>query len=74
MLIPSFQFIPLILCCPLLLSSIFLSIRIFSSESALLIRRPDSWSFSFSISPSSDHSGLISFRVNGMKRGGHLLC
>ena len=53
----------LILCCPLLiLPSIFPSIRIFSNESALLIRWPKYWSFSFNISPSNEHSGLISFR------------
>ena len=55
----------LILCCPLLLlPSIFLSIRIFSSESALLIRWPQHWSFSFNIRPSNEHPGLISFRMN----------
>ena len=53
----------LILCHPLLLPSIFLSIRIFSNESALCIRWPKYWSFSFNISPSSEHSGLISFRM-----------
>ena len=52
----------LILCRPLLLPSIFPSIRVFSSESVLHIRWPKYWSFSFSISPSSEHSGLISFR------------
>ena len=58
----------LILCCPLLrLPSIFPSIRVFSNESALLIRWPKYWSFSFSISPSNEHSGLISIR---MKRSG----
>ena len=52
-------------CCPLLLlSSIFPSIRIFSNESALRIRRPKYWSFSFNISPSSEYSGLISFRMD----------
>ena len=52
----------LILCCPLLLlPSIFSSIRNFSSELALHIRWPKYWSFSFSISPSSEYSGLISF-------------
>ena len=51
-----------ILCGPLL-PSIFPSIRVFSNESALCIRWPY-WSFSFSISPSSDYSGLISFRIN----------
>ena len=55
----------LILCCPiLLLPSTFPSIRVFSSESALRIRWPKYWSFSFSISPSSDYSGLISFRID----------
>ena len=55
----------LILCLPLLLlPSILLSIRIFSNESALLIRWPKYWSFSFSISPSKDYSGLISFRID----------
>jgi len=52
----------LILCRPLLLPpSLFPSIRVFSSESVLLIRWPKYWSFSFSISPSSEYSGLISF-------------
>ena len=55
----------LILCCPLLLSpSIFPSIRIFSNESVLHIRWPKYWSFSFNISPSNEHSGLISFRMD----------
>ena len=55
----------LILCCPfLLLSSILPSIRVFSSELALHIRWPKSWSFSFSISPSNEYSGLISFRMD----------
>ena len=55
----------LILCCPLLLlPSIFPSIRVFSNESALHIRWPKHWSFSFSISPSNEHSGLISFRMD----------
>ena len=55
----------LILCCPLLLlPSIFLSIRVFSSESALGIRWPKYWSFSFSISPLNEYSGLISFRMD----------
>ena len=54
----------LILCCPLLLlPSIFPSIRILSSESAYHIRWPKYWSFSFNISPSNEHSGLISFRI-----------
>ena len=55
----------LILCHPLLLlPSVFPSIRIFSSESAFHIRWPKYWSFSFSISPSNEHSGLISFRMD----------
>ena len=55
----------LILCCPLLLlPSIFPRIRVFSSESVLPIRWPEYWSFSFSISPSDDYSGLISFRMD----------
>ena len=54
----------LILCHPLPLPSIFPSIRVFSNESALCIRWPKYWSFSFSISPSSEYSGLISFRVD----------
>ena len=55
----------LILCCPLLLlPSILLSIRVFSSESFLRIRWPKCWSFSFSISPSSEHSELISFGID----------
>ena len=53
----------LILCCPLLLlPSIFPSIRVFPIESVLYIRWPKYWSFSFSISPSNEYSGLISFR------------
>ena len=54
----------LILCCPLLQPSIFPSIRVFYSESVLCIRWPKYWSFSFSISPFSEHSGLISFRMH----------
>ena len=55
----------LILCHPfLLLPSIFPSIRVFSNESVLRIRWPKYWSFSFSISPSNEYSGLISFRMN----------
>ena len=55
----------LILCRPLLLlPSIFPSIRVFSNESALRIRWPEYWSFSFSISPSNEYSGLISFRID----------
>ena len=67
----------LILCCPLLLPSIFLSIRVYSNKLALPIRWLKYWSFSFSISPSNDYSGLISFttdwfnllgRVKGLSR------
>ena len=55
----------LILCCPLLLPpSIFPSIRVFSNESALRMRWPKYWSFSFSISPSNEHPGLTSFRMD----------
>ena len=55
----------LILCCSLLLlPSIFPSIRVFSNESALHIRWPKYWSFSFNISPSNEHPGLISFRIH----------
>ena len=55
----------LILCCPLLLPpSLFPSIRVFSNESALHIRCPKYWSFSFCISPSNEHPGLISFRMD----------
>ena len=55
----------LILCCPLLrLPSIFPSIRVFSNESALHIRWPQYWSFSFSIIPSNEHLGLICFRMD----------
>jgi len=55
----------IILCHPLfLLPSIFPSIRVFLNESALCIRWPNYWSFNFSISPSSDYSGLISFRTD----------
>ena len=55
----------LILCRPLLLPpSIFPSIRVFSNESVLPIRWPKCWSFSFSISPSNEYSGLISFRID----------
>ena len=54
-----------ILCCPLLLlSSIFPSIRVFSNEAALHIMWPKYWSFSFNISPSNEHLGLISFRMD----------
>ena len=54
----------LILCQPLLLTSVFPSIRVFSYESVLCIRWPKYWSFSFSISPSNEYSGLISFRID----------
>ena len=54
----------LILCCLLLLPSVFPSIRVFSSESALCIRWPKYWSFSFNISPSNEYLGLISFRMD----------
>ena len=55
----------LILCCPhLLLPSIFPSIRVFSNESVLHIREPKHWSFSFSISPCNEYSGLVSFRID----------
>ena len=62
LVMPSNHFI---LCCPiLLLPSIFPSIRVFSNESVLRIRWPKDWSFRFSISPSNEHSGLISFRMD----------
>ena len=55
----------LILCCPLLFPpSIYPSIRVFSNESVLCIRWPKYWGFSFSISPSNEYSGLISFRTD----------
>ena len=54
----------LILCHPLLLPSIFPNIRVFSNDSVLRIRWPKYWSFSFSISPSKEHPGLISFRMD----------
>ena len=54
----------LILCCPLLLPSIFPSIRVFSKESVLCISWPKYWSCSFSISPSNEYSGLISFKID----------
>ena len=58
----------LILCCPLLLlPSIFPSIRVFSNESALHIRWPKYWSFSFNISPSNQHPGLISFKADWLE-------
>ena len=57
----------LILCCPLLLlPSIFPSILVFSNESVLHIRWPKCWNFSFSISPSNEYAGLISFRMDGL--------
>ena len=62
---PLSQWCHLFLCRPLLLlPSIFPSIRVFSNESVLHIRCPKYWSFSFSISPSNDYSGLISFRID----------
>ena len=54
----------LILCHPVLLPSIFPGIRVFSNESALHIKGPKYWSFRFSISPSNEYSGLISFRMD----------
>ena len=54
----------LILWCPLLLTLLFLSIRGFANESALRSRWPRYWSFSFNISPSNEHPGLISFRMD----------
>ena len=54
----------LILCCPLLLPPIPPSIRVFSNESTLHMRWPKYWSFSFSTSPSNEHPGLISFRMD----------
>ena len=54
----------LILCRPLLLPSIFPNIRVFSNESVHRIRGPKYWSFSFSIGPSNEYSGLISFRID----------
>ena len=53
----------LIICCPLLLPSVFPSTRVFSSELAFCIRWPKYWSFNFSINPSNNYSGLISFRI-----------
>ena len=55
---------PLILCRPLLLPSIFPSIRDFFNESVLHIKWPKYWSFSFGISPSNEHSGMVSFRID----------
>ena len=61
-MMPSYHFS---LCCPLLLlHSIFPSIRVFPNESALCIRSPKYWNFSFSISLSNEYSGLISFRID----------
>ena len=54
----------LILCCPLLPPSVFPSIRVFSHEPGLCIRWPKYWSFSFNISPSNEHSGLVPFRMD----------
>ena len=63
----------LILCHPLLLlPSIFPSIRVFSNDSVLCIRWPKYWSFSFSISPSNEYSGLISFRMDWLDLQGIL--
>ena len=56
----------LILCCPLLLPPVLPSVRVFSSESTLPMRWPKYWSFSFSIGPSKEHPGLISFRMHGL--------
>ena len=59
----------IILCRPfLLLSSVFPSVRVFSNMSAVCIKWPKSWSFSFSISPSSEYSGLVSFRMDWLDR------
>ena len=56
---------PLFLCCPLLLlPSVFPSIRVFSNESAFLIRWPKCWSLNFTVSPSYECSGMISFRID----------
>ena len=54
----------LVLCCPLLLPLIFPNLRVFSNELAFCIRWPKYWNFSFSISPSKEYSGLISFRMD----------
>ena len=54
----------LVLCCPLLLPSVFPSIRLFSNQSVLRNRWPKYWSFSFNIHPSDEYSGLISFRMD----------
>ena len=65
----------LILCRPLLLlPSVFPSIRVFSNESALRIRWPKYWSFSFSINPSNEHPGLISFRMNWYRKLSKCFC
>ena len=56
----------LVICCPLLLPSIFPSIRVFSNELAVCIRWPKYWSFSFSISPSNEYSGLIPLGMTGL--------
>ena len=61
LVMPSSHFI---FCRPLLLLSIFSHIRVFSNEMAVCIRGPKYWSFSFSISPSNEYSGLISFKIN----------
>ena len=61
LVMPSNHFI---LCCPLLLPSTFPSIRVFSNELVLCIKWPKYWSFSFSLSPSNEYSGLISFRMD----------
>ena len=62
---------PLILCCPLLLlPSIFPSLRVFSSESVLRIRRPKYWSFSFSIIPFKEQPGLISLEISWTDQNG----
>ena len=61
---PVMSYSHLILCCPLLLSPSIFPIRVFSNESVLHTRWPKYWSFSISISPSNEYSGLISFRIN----------
>ena len=61
LVMPSNHFI---LCCPLLLPSTFPSIRVFSNELVLCIKWPKYWSFSFSLSPSNEYSGLIFFRID----------
>ena len=63
----------LILCNPLLLPSISPSIRVFSNKSALCIRWPNYWSFSCSISPSNEYSGLISIRIDWFDTSSHFL-